>query len=750
MAAGVLISGCMTSWTEADRIAALHGLDVLDTPADAPFEEAVAAVRAICRTPIALVSLVDSERQWFKARSGVEVAETPLDTSVCTLVVQSGEVVMIPDLAADPRTAGMSLVTQPPHIRFYAGAPLTTKAGLPLGSLCAIDTVPRPEGLTPPEVAALRAMAQHVASQLELHGALGQRDAEERRRDALLRLGDAQRAAHTVVALADAAHHVIADTIGGTRVGYGRVDLQAETVTAEHALLAPGAKPWPEVVRFREFGSFIEELTAGRDVVIGDVLADPRTALHGEAMAALDVRALVNLPVVENGALVALLFVNDSRPRAWTRPELAFLREVLDRTRSAVERMRAEDALRELNATLEERIAARTAELMAAEEQLRQSQKMEAIGQLTGGVAHDFNNLLTVIRNSADLLRTRDLPEARRRRYVDAIASTADRAAKLTSQLLAFSRRQSLKPEVFEAGARVRGIADMLRSLLGGRVELSVTDCDVPCFVEADAGQFETAVVNMTVNARDAMEGEGRLSVRVGVEHALPAVRGHAGAAGEFVGIEVADTGGGIAPDVLERIFEPFFTTKEVGKGTGLGLSQVFGFAKQSGGEVDVRNDDGRGAVFTLYLPQVPAPLVQPAAAPIVVRASSGVGGKGRILLVEDNLEVGEFAGQLLEDLGYRPTLATNAAAALVLLESGREGFDVVFSDVVMPGVSGVELGRRIRAHWPDLPVVLTSGYSHVLAEDVRHGFDLLRKPYSVEELSGVLRRAMTQAAATG
>ena len=461
-------------------------------------------------------------------------------------------------------------------------------------------------------------------------------------------------------------------------------------------------------------------------------------------MAALNIRALVNLPVIENGALVAMLFVNDAQPRAWTRDDLAFLREVLDRTRLAVERMRAETTLRELNATLEERIQARTAELMSAEEQLRQSQKMEAIGQLTGGVAHDFNNLLTVIRNSADLLRTRELSDERRRRYVDAIASTADRAAKLTSQLLAFSRRQSLKPEVFEAGARVRGIADMLRSILGGRVELSVTDCQTPCFVEADAGQFETAVVNMAVNARDAMEGQGRLNVRMHLEHMLPAVRGHASAVGEFVGIQVADTGGGIAPDVLDRIFEPFFTTKEVGKGTGLGLSQVFGFAKQSGGEVDVRNDDGGGAVFTLYLPQVPAPTAAAAPTPVAPRTVSVAGGKGRILLVEDNLEVGEFAGQLLEDLGYRPTLAANGAAALALLEGGREGFDVVFSDVVMPGLGGLELGRRIRVRWPDLPVVLTSGYAHVLAEDARHGFDLLRKPYSVEELSGVLRRAMT------
>ena len=671
--------------------------------------------------------------------------ETPLDTSICALVVQDVEALIIPDLREDPRTAAMSMVAGPPHLRFYAGAPLITKAGLPLGSLCAIDLEPRPEGLSAPELTALKAIGQHIASQLELYGAMAQRRAQERRRDALVELGDRQRYAADPAELAGLASDAIARIVGGTRVGYARVDLVGETVTAEHAWLASGAQPWPEVVRFRDFGSFIEDLKLGRDVVIGDVLSDPRTARHGAAMASLDIRALVNLPVIEDGALVALLFINDAQSRAWTRDELAFLREVVDRTRTAVERMRAEAALRELNATLEQRVEARTAELMAAEEQLRQSQKMEAIGQLTGGVAHDFNNLLTVIRNSADLLRKRDLPEERRRRYVDAIASTADRAAKLTSQLLAFSRRQSLKPEVFEAGAKVRDIADMLQSILGGRVALSVTGCEDTCFVEADAGQFETALVNMAVNARDAMEGEGRLQVEVLREGGLPAVRGHAGASGDFVAVRIADTGGGIAPAVLERIFEPFFTTKEVGKGTGLGLSQVFGFAKQSGGEVDVRNDDGRGAVFTLYLPEARPPDAALPARPTAPPSPGVPGARGRVLVVEDNVEVGEFATQLLEDLGYRTTLAPNAAAALDLLEAGRAEFDVVFSDVVMPGVGGVELGRRIRVRWPELPVVLTSGYSHVLAEDARHGFDLLRKPYSVEELSGALRRGMAR-----
>ncbi|HEY9219020.1 MAG TPA: PAS domain-containing protein, partial [Phenylobacterium sp.] len=239
-------------------------------------------------------------------------------------------------------------------------------------------------------------------------------------------------------------------------------------------------------------------------------------------------------------------------------------------------------------------------ELKFAQEQLRQSQKMEAIGQLTGGIAHDFNNLLTIIRSSSDLLRRHDINPEKRRRYVDAISDTADRAAELTSQLLSFARRQALKPVVFDVRERVSEVARMVQSVVGARIQLDVQLTDQPCFAEADRSQFETALINMAVNARDAMDGEGRLSI--GVRRAWHVPRTARANAADFIAVSVADTGSGIAPEQLERIFEPFFTTKDVGKGTGLGLSQVYGFAKQSGGEVAVDSRLGRGAVFTLYL----------------------------------------------------------------------------------------------------------------------------------------------------
>ena len=373
------------------------------------------------------------------------------------------------------------------------------------------------------------------------------------------------------------------------------------------------------------------------------------------------------------------------------------------------------------------------AELAQAQEALRQSQKMEAIGQLTGGVAHDFNNLLTIIRSSADLLRRPTLTEDRRRRYVDAISDTADRAAKLTGQLLAFARRQALVPSVFDVAARLEQVVEMLRSVLGSRIEVHLALHEQPSPVEADVSQFETALVNLAANARDAMEGEGKLIITV------ERIKASDGA--ELIAVSMRDTGCGIAAEKLAHVFEPFFTTKEVGRGTGLGLSQVYGFVQQSGGKVTVDSTEGSGATFTLYLPRTTKPI---SAAESHQHAAFDVRGNRHILVVEDNAEVGEFSMQLLNDLGYHTMLASDAKSALKLLEERPGQFDLVFSDVVMPGMDGVALGREIRRRFPRLPVVLASGYSHVLAEEGTHGFPLLHKPYSVDNLSKVLR-AMTR-----
>lgn len=380
-----------------------------------------------------------------------------------------------------------------------------------------------------------------------------------------------------------------------------------------------------------------------------------------------------------------------------------------------------------------------------AEEALKHSQRLEALGQLTGGVAHDFNNLLTVIRASVDLLNRPQLTEERRQRYITAIAEAVARAAKLTSQLLAFARRQTLKPEVFDVGERMQSLHDMLATLLGPAIEIAIRLPAEPCLVNADASQFETALINMATNARDAMHGKGRISFSVQVATSVPdtlaqltdsQILNNFG----FVSIAVSDTGIGIPPAQLGRIFEPFFTTKQIGHGTGLGLSQVFGFARQSGGEVTVMSEVGQGSTFSLYLPRVPPDLLPQRQAPNTAPALTGSGMS--VLVVEDNIELANFAADGLTELGYSITLVDNATDALAELVVDAERFDVVFSDVVMPGMTGLDLARAIRDRSIGVPVVLTTGYSEALAQEGSLGFELVQKPYSIEELSQVLYRA--------
>jgi len=379
-----------------------------------------------------------------------------------------------------------------------------------------------------------------------------------------------------------------------------------------------------------------------------------------------------------------------------------------------------------------------------AEEALRQSQKMEAIGQLTGGVAHDFNNLLTIIRSATDFLRRRELTDDRRRRYIDAISDTVDRASKLTGQLLAFARRQPLTPQVFDVGVQVEAIAQLIRPLVGGRIQIRLKIRDPDCFAMADVAQFETTLINLAVNSRDAMEDEGIISINVEKADAIPDSGTSRMRSGKFIAISVSDTGSGIAPDRLAAIFEPFYTTKEVGKGTGLGLSQAVGFAKQSGGEIVVTSALNKGSTFTIYLPQAEVPSCQ--ADGDTASSEAAASGRGhRILVVEDNEDVGKFSTELLQDLGYATRRADNAKQALALIAADELAFDLVFSDVIMPGMNGVELATTIREQYPGLPVVLTSGYSSVLAENAHHGFELIQKPYSVEALSRTLRRAISQ-----
>jgi PAS domain S-box-containing protein len=374
-------------------------------------------------------------------------------------------------------------------------------------------------------------------------------------------------------------------------------------------------------------------------------------------------------------------------------------------------------------------------ELEEARAALFQSQKLQALGELTGGVAHDFNNLMTVIRGSAELLTRPGLSDDKRARYLRAILDTADRASTLTSHLLAFGRRQALKPEVADLNLRLDAFAEMVGRTLGGQFEVALALAPSLPPVEIDLAQLETALLNAAFNARDAMPEGGKLTL---------ATRHLPGEAGGEVMVEIADTGSGMSAEVLDRAFEPFFTTKPVGEGTGLGLSQIHGFAAQAGGRAEIKSTPGQGTAVRLILPATDKAFGRGAATEPVAKPPRGLS----VLLVEDNDPVREFARHLLDELGYRVVAAASGEEALERLAG--EAIDILFSDVVMPGMSGVELARLARKRDPGLPVLLASGYSEEIVGAAGADFEIVRKPYDLHGIEAALGAALEQVRVAG
>jgi len=367
------------------------------------------------------------------------------------------------------------------------------------------------------------------------------------------------------------------------------------------------------------------------------------------------------------------------------------------------------------------------------EEQLAQARKMEAVGQLTGGVAHDFNNLLTVVLGNVDMLGRRKEDEARRARRIDAIRQAAERGRDLTRQLLAFSRRQHLSPVNIDVNDLIREFAPLIHQAVGEAVTVDLALAEGPLCAHVDPTQLETALLNLAVNARDAMPDGGVLSIRT---------ERQADGGRDWAALIVHDTGVGMSSEVRARVFEPFFTTKEVGKGSGLGLSQVYGFVRQSEGDVQLESAPGDGSTFRLRLPltEGAAQAVRPESPQPEVR-----GGEEHILLVEDDPTVLALTLDLLTALGYEVTTATNAAEALVVLQSSAR-IDLLFSDVVMPGgVSGVGLARSARELRPGLAVLLSSGFVGEGGAMPEIEFPLLDKPYETAQLSTRIRSLLDE-----
>lgn len=497
-----------------------------------------------------------------------------------------------------------------------------------------------------------------------------------------------------------------------------------------------------------------------------DITRDPRyghNAPHaGMPKGHLPVRSYLAVPVFSrDGSVLGGLFFGHSRAGVFSEGSELNLTGLAGEAAVAIdnarlyeatqreiaERRRAESALRVLNTGLEDQVRQRTAELIKNAEVLRQSQKMEAVGQLTGGIAHDFNNLLQVIVGNLEIL-SRGLPEemVRLRRATTQAMSGARRAGALTQRLLAFARRQPLDPKLLNANTVVQGMSELLRRALGETIQLETVVGGGLWTVEVDPNELESALLNLAVNARDAMPSGGKLTVETSNGHLDEAYAArHAEVTpGQYVVISVTDTGTGMDEQTKSRIFEPFFTTKPAGKGTGLGLSQVYGFVKQSAGHVQVYSELGSGTTFRIYLPRRESPLsAEEQALESLAPEASGE----TILVVEDDADVRSYSVAALQELGYNVVEAVDGPTAIAILE--RRRFDLVFSDVVLPnGLTGADVVARARQLWPGIKSLFTTGYArNAIVHNGRldAGVQLITKPFSFDELAAKVRDVLDQ-----
>lgn len=712
---------------------------------------------------------------------------------------------------------------------------------------------------------------QHVAI---LFADITARKFEEVRRTALFQLTDELlQDGHDATTVTAAACRLVGNTLGVHMVGYGDIDPVAETITVQEDWTTEGINSLTGTLHFRTFGSYIDDLKRGERVVVKDVRTDPRTMGFVDAFEARKVRSFVNTAVFERGRFVALQYVNSSSTRDWTEDELLFIHDVALRTRTAIARIEAENALRtseaqhrqslqqipsfaavvkepdqviqyvndafvalfgerdyigrpaedvlpeltgqnffeplnkafsdghaytikampihllgrnekrfidlvyqptktslgqvigvfiggsdvtervvaetrllELNATLESRVEIRTLELMRTEEALRQSQKMEAVGQLTGGLAHDFNNLLAGISGALELTQIKLQQErfSDIARYTTLAQSAVKRASALTHRLLAFSRRQTLDPKPTNVNKLVNGMLEMIQRTVGPAIEIKVLSAANLWTALVDPSQLENALLNLCINARDAMPEGGHIVIETANEsiNAIVAHQ-HNMPTGNYLKLCVTDTGSGMPPEVVERVFEPFFTTKPLGEGTGLGLSMIYGFAQQSGGRVHIDSRLGHGTQVCVYLPQHDSEAIEETKVNSAVALPQTDCG-ATVLVVDDEPTVRALIADILDEMGYTTIEAGDSAAGLKILQSNVQ-IDLLVSDVGLPGgMNGRQMADAARVFRPELDVLFITGYAESAVfsnAELEPGMSVMTKPFSVEVIAQRIRK---------
>jgi PAS domain S-box-containing protein len=663
------------------RLATLRRLALVDSPAEESFDRLTRLAARVLRAPVALVSFVEEDRQFIKSSVGLPEPlasrrEMPLSHSFCHLTVERGEPLVVEDARRHPDLRDHPAVRL--RVIAYAGIPLFSSDGLPLGTLCVVDSEPRRWNLE--GVGILEDLAASVMTEIELRTAV---------RRAHQKAEEAERERRDRIAVLDRMSEGFLVLDRGLRVTH--LNRSAEALVGRSRDDVVGREIWEVIGR-----------TEGSDVAL-----ELRRAMEEECAVHFQTRSSRNRWI-----------------EAHAYPEADGLSVFI---RDITEQKAIETALR------------------AREEELRQAQKMEALGRLAGGVAHDFNNLLTVIRGHVDLLVQGLDPESPLQDDVDEIRTAADRATALTRQLLSFSRRQTVQATTVDLNRIVAGMEKMLHRLIGEDIAL-VTSLDASLGkVNADPGHLEQVLMNLVVNARDAMPQGGTIRIEtrnaeLGEEHVrrYPYVQ-----PGPYVLLAVTDTGAGMDEETRSKIFEPFFTTKEPGKGTGLGLSTVYAIVKQSGGYIWVSSELGAGTTFRIYLPRFEGE-IEPAPAPAPKPSSSP--GNETILLVEDEVSIRRLARRVLEKLGYTVLEATNGADALEVAGRYPGRIHLLVTDVVMPEMSGPRLAEVIAMARPGIQVLYTSGYTEheiVHRGAAREGISFLEKPFTPEMLGRKVREVL-------
>jgi len=566
----------------------------------------------------------------------------------------------------------------------------------------------------------------------------------ESAREALVALTDAIRDAREPAQLGLLASAILGRALAAGRVGYAHAIESSQVLQVTCEWRAAGIEPLDPMLDLR-YGALGSALETGELVAVEDVCDHPLTQSMAAPLESRQVRALINVPVIEQGRLVAILYVHESQVRHWDEQEIALVREFAERLRTAEQRLHGEAALRHANETLEQRVEQRTRELMDTEAALHQAQKMEAVGQLTGGLAHDFNNLLTAITGGLELLKMR-LAQGRTTdldRYINIAASAAGRAASLTHRLLAFSRRQTLSPKPTDVKQLVNGIEELIQRTVGPSITVETVNAAGLWPSLIDPSQLENAVLNLCINARDAMPDGGRITIETGnrwMDRRTASERGIA--PGQYISLSVSDTGTGMPPEVIAKAFDPFFTTKPLGLGTGLGLSMIYGFARQSGGAVSIYSEPDKGSTVSIYLPRYLGEADQPGEAQASGDAPRSLQGE-TVLVVDDEAAVRVLVTEVLGDLGYAPLEAEDGASGLRILNSDAR-VDLLVTDVGLPGgMNGRQMADAARVQRPGLKVLFITGYAENAVLSHGHlepGMHVLTKPFSLDELAGRIR----------